>query len=126
MKFKHAAILILIGFGAYVGYNYIYQEHRDIDTEVPEFNVNSVTISNEFQENTTHAETKYLNKTITVSGTITEVTENNITLNDQVFCQFTSSIKRIYKLNNQLTIKGRVIGYDDLLEQVKIDQCHIN
>jgi len=25
----------------------------------------------------------------------------------------------------QITIKGRVIGFDDLLEQIKLDQCFI-
>ena len=28
-------------------------------------------------------------------------------------------------LNNDVTIKGRCIGYDDLLEELKMDQCII-
>ena len=30
-----------------------------------------------------------------------------------------------FEENLQVKIKGRVIGYDDLLEQIKLDQCTI-
>jgi hypothetical protein len=115
-------ILILL---AVLGYNYIYQDHRDIKTEKVDYAVSSSSISLEFSNNPSESESKYLNKTIVVSGNISEINENNLTLNEQVFCQFIEGINASIKLNSEIKIKGRLIGYDDLLELVKLDQCNI-
>ena len=106
-----------------VGYNYVYQDHRDIAKEEAEFVLNSKVIKNEFVSNVFTAEEKYLNRTIEVSGTISETNKADITIDDNVFCQFSNDINSSINLNSIVTIKGRVIGYDDLLEQVKLDQC---
>jgi hypothetical protein len=29
------------------------------------------------------------------------------------------------KVNDSVTVKGRCIGFDDLLEEIKLDQCTI-
>jgi hypothetical protein len=29
------------------------------------------------------------------------------------------------KVNDTIVVKGRCIGYDDLLEEIKLDQCSI-
>ena len=106
-----------------IGYNYVYQDHRDIAKEEAEFVLNSKEIKNEFVSNVFTAEEKYLNRTIEVSGTISETNIVDITIDNNVFCQFSNNINSSVKLNSIVTIKGRVIGYDDLLEQVKLDQC---
>ena len=106
-----------------IGYNYVYQDHRDIAKEEAEFVLNSKEIKNEFVSNVFNAEEKYLNRTIEVSGTISETNKADITIDDNVFCQFSNNINSSVNLNSIITIKGRVIGYDDLLEQVKLDQC---
>lgn len=122
---KWIIILAFVVIGGIIGYNYIYQDHRDIESEVAEFSVSSTEIALKFSEDATSAEQKFLNKTIEVSGLISDVTSNDITIDDNVFCQFTEVIKNDNKLNSKIKIKGRVIGYDDLLEQVKLDQCTI-
>ena len=106
-----------------IGYNYVYQDHRDIAKEEAKFELNSKEIKNEFVSNVFTAEEKYLNRTIEVSGTISETNIVDITIDDNVFCQFSNNINSSVNLNSIITIKGRVIGYDDLLEQVKLDQC---
>lgn len=118
-------VLIILILVAFLGYNYIYQDHRDIKTEKEDYTVTSSFISLEFSNNLSESESKYLNKTIIVSGNISEINENNLTLNEQVFCQFKEGINSSIKLNTEIKIKGRLIGYDDLLEQVKLDQCNI-
>lgn len=123
---KGIGILILLVIALIVGYSYINQSHRDIEKENAEFNVSAIDIASNFSENANLSETKYLNTTIEVNGNITEVSSNSITLDNKVFCQFTKPIEITFKKNSMLKIKGRVIGYDDLLEQVKLDQCTIN
>jgi hypothetical protein len=115
-------VIIIAGI---VGYNYIYQDHRTIENEKVEFILSSQEIASQFVENVTTSEQKYLNKTIEVSGLITEISKKDLTLDDKVFCQFSEAIKTSVKNKSKIKIKGRVIGYDDLLEQVKLDQCTI-
>lgn len=110
---------------AFIGYNYVYHDHREISEEAATFHLSSIGLSNEFQINPQVSETKYHDKTIQVSGYISEVSTNFIILNSLVFCQFNDLQKKELQINQEVTIKGRFIGYDDLLEQVKLDQCHI-
>lgn len=118
-------ILIAILLLAFAGYKYIYQEHRDIQKEAAEFVLASTTIANDFSQNTTEAEKKYLNKTIEISGVVTEINQKDLTLNNRIFCQFNDTRNNTLNINDPITIKGRCIGYDDLLELVKIDQSTI-
>jgi cell division protein FtsL len=117
---KTIIILILIIISTLFGYNYLHQDHRDIKNEDAEFVLTSDNLSNEFVINALEAETKYLNKTIEVSGLVSELNKNSLTLDDKLFCQFTNEIN--VQLKQNLKIKGRFIGYDDLLEQIKLDQ----
>lgn len=115
-------LLILIGV---LGYNYVYQDHRDIQSEASVFSVSSKNILEEFQVNSEDSESKYLDKTITVSGTATQIESHAIVLDNSVFCQFQDKIAPKLQNAKNISIKGRFLGYDDLLKEVKLDQCHI-
>ena len=116
-------ILIFIILLVIVGYNYVYQDHRNIEKEAAAVTISSILISNEFAQNPNKANKKYLNNTVEIFGLVTESNKNYITLNSKVFCQFEKEFNKSFSINSTLKIKGRVIGYDDLLEQVKLDQC---
>lgn len=124
MKRKLIVLLVLLLL-AVAGYKYLYQDHRDIQKEQPEYVISSNFLANEFSQNSIEAEKKYLNKTIEINGVITEINITDITLNNSVFCQFVNTINNTLKTNDNIIIKGRFIGYDDLLEQVKLDQCNV-
>ena len=79
----------------------------------------------EFTRNIDASETNYLNKTIVVSGKISEIKKDYVVLDNSVLCQFKNQIKIPLELASLIKIKGRFIGYDDLLEEIKIDQCII-
>ena len=123
---KRISVIVILMITIVAGYFYINQSHRDIETEVAKFEISSLDLASNFLNNSSEAETKYLNTTIEVVGNISELDSKSITLDDKVFCQFTNSIENTFDKNLQIKIKGRVIGYDDLLEQVKLDQCTIN
>ncbi|AXP79457.1 hypothetical protein CJ739_359 [Mariniflexile rhizosphaerae] len=121
---KWSILILLCIVVVIIGYRYVYQDHRDIATETSTYKLTASDISNEFAINPMSSENKYLNKTIEVSGSISDKNPQSITIEDKVFCQFSSEIQT--SLNtDQVKIKGRFIGYDDLLEQVKLDQCII-
>lgn len=122
---KKKAIFILgLGIILVFGYNYFYKDHRNIENETPDFIVTSNSIFLEYSQNQQSSESKYLDKTIEVTGVITELNNNDLTLNNKMFCKFNRTLTTI-KLNDRVKLKGRCIGYDDLLEQVKLDQCNI-
>jgi len=120
---KWIALLIIV-IVTFLGYHYIYQDHRDIESETAAFTFTAEDITNEFEINPSDAESKYLNKTIIISGIITGLNSNQITVNDKVFCQLNNPTN-ILKTNQKVTLKGRFIGYDNLLEEIKLDQCYI-
>jgi len=126
MKRNWIALIIVLIITTVIGYNYVYQDHRDIENEQTEFTMSSVEINQLFSKNSVAAEQKFLNKTIEVSGLITDINSNDITIDDKIFCQFSNNLETSLNKNEKVKIKGRVIGYDDLLEQVKLDQCSIN
>lgn len=116
-------ILVLSAVGVY---KYVYKNHRDIANEAPSFTITSTNLIGEFSINPVDAESKYLNKTIEISGLVTNLSSNNLTINNQIFCLFPNTIQKPPSTNSQIKIKGRFIGYDDLLEEIKLDQCTIN
>ncbi|MDO7170636.1 OB-fold protein [Mariniflexile sp. AS56] len=118
-------ILVILLLAGFAGYNYIYQSHRDIHEEQAAYTLSAQALSTAFLKTPSESELKYLNKTIEISGNITEINKKDLTLNESVFCQFSNLITLPSKKGTNIKIKGRVIGYDDLLEQVKVDQCFI-
>ncbi len=118
-------LIVVVALIAICGYFYLYQDHRDIESESATFTVIAKDIGFDFQNQLNDAEDKYLNQTIIVKGLITEIGNADLTLDDIVFCQFDTIITTTEKNNSSIKINGRVIGYDDLLEQVKLDQCTI-
>jgi len=122
---KKGIFVILVLLLGVLAYNYLYQDHRDISEETPGFAITSTKIANEFSSNSVLSEQKYIDKTIEVSGMITELNTTDLTLDDAVFSQFPKKISTDLKVGDTLTLKGRCIGYDDLLEQIKLNECTI-
>lgn len=118
-------IIIAIVVIAFIGYNYIYQDHRDIAKEEAEYVLSANELVEAFKENLQTAENKYLNKTIVVKGNVTSLNPNNLILNKSIFCGFVSVPENI-KPNEEIVVKGRCIGFDGLLGEVKLDQCSLD
>ena len=114
-------VLILLGVIAFSGYQYLYKEHRNIATETSVMETSAEALLTLFQEGDA---TEYLNKTLTVSGVITQIEGKAITLNEVVQATF-DSLPETLSLQQNINLKGRCVGYDELFEIVKIDQCAI-
>lgn len=115
-----AIILVL-----FLGYKYLYHEHRDISTETAAFSVGVSQLLKEFTEDETQANSKYLDKSIVIKGKVTsvDVQSKTIVLDEKVFVLLTNS--PIVKSNEEVSVQGRLIGYDSLLEEIKLDQAQI-
>lgn len=126
-KYK-IVIALLVFFGPLIGvYFYVYQGHRDISNEKESFSVNVDTLYTEFMYDEFQANEKYLDKTISVSGKITKIDYKNksIVINEKLFALFDNYLPVSIKPQLEVEIKGRLLGYDSLLEEIKLDQCVI-
>lgn len=108
-----------------VTFKYVYKDHRDIVSERVEFVVESEDLILEFDLNSELASQKYLNKTIEVIGIITGIEKDIVMLNNSIVCYGDNAVNNIPTLNSRVIVKGRFIGYDDLLEEIKMDQTSI-
>lgn len=123
---KLLIIILILGLAGFIGYKYVYQSHRDIQSEKAEFTIVATDLVKEFSENPDISSKKYLNKTIVVTGKLTEIEANSLMLDNASYCTFdiNHNISES-SLNASYIIKGRCIGYDELLEVVKLDQATI-
>ena len=116
-------LIVIVALG-YFGYNYIMTAGaRDIQTEKSEYTKTATDIFTEFSNNSEIATKNYLNKTVQVSGKVTTIGEDVITIDEKVSCQL--QVSKSVAVGSQIIIKGRVTGYDDLLEELKLDLCLI-
>lgn len=123
-KLKIVAILLVVLIIGLFSYNYVMTSGgRDLKKETSEFSVSATAIFGDFSANAEMATKKYLNKAVEITGKVTNITENVITLDGKVSCQL--QVSEQVNLDSQVKIKGRVTGYDDLLEELKLDQCLI-
>lgn len=108
-------------------YFYVYKDHRDISTEEESYTMDVKTLFLAYQNNETEADVNYLNKTIVVNGEVSMVSveTQSIVLDEKLFAVFSDKIVSGIKIKSNLKVKGRLIGYDSLLEQIKMDQCVI-
>jgi preprotein translocase subunit SecG len=113
-----AFILILIG------YTYVYKADRNISEEQPKFTIASTLLKQELNANQVNVINKYLNETIEISGLATQIEMNTIILDNFVSARL-DTLHTSINIGDALIVKGRVIGYDELLEELKLDQCTV-
>jgi hypothetical protein len=115
--------IVAIGITGFTGYNYVmYGGARNLSTEDTAFKVSSKSIANEFATNLEKSNKKYLEKAIAIKGTITKITGKEVIIDDTIICSLKDFDATIQK-NQVITLKGRVVGYDDLMGELKLDQC---
>ncbi len=125
---KKKGLLILLVLIALLGvgtYSYLYKGHRDIATETAAATLKAPQLQETFATDAATANSSYLNQTIVVTGTVTGIEGTTVTLNNSVLCNFTTLPANL-ETNTALAVKGRCIGYDELFEEVKLDQCSTN
>ncbi|MDD5152049.1 MAG: hypothetical protein PHC28_16480 [Flavobacterium sp.] len=115
--------IVVVGIVAFTGFNYImYGGARNLATEETAFEVTSKNIANEFASNIEASNKKYLEKAIAIKGTITKITGNEVIMDGSIICNLKDFDATIQK-DQIVTLKGRVVGYDDLMGELKLDQC---
>jgi multidrug efflux pump subunit AcrA (membrane-fusion protein) len=127
MKRKLLFAVIIIAVVAFAGYKFIYKEHRDISSESTAFTPTVVQLQQEFAASDSIANAKYADQTIEVKGKITsvDVQANSMVIDGKLSAVLKNKMETTVQPNQQVKIKGRFVGYDDLLEELKMDQATI-
>ncbi|MGX7666845.1 OB-fold protein [Flavobacterium pedocola] len=126
-KVGYLLLLLLVFLMAWAIYMYLYKDHRDIASEKGSFDVSADFIYQEFTVDEQKANAKYLDKTIEVSGTISKIdtAENTIVIDEKMFVSLEGKIPTGLKEAQAVKVKGRFLGYDELLGEMKMDQSTI-
>lgn len=119
------AFLVVVGIGLYF---YMYKNHRDIASESADYTLTVKALQQQFKDNYTLANKKYADKTIEVYGKITgiDLPSHTVTVDENLSAVFRDSVLDHLTIEKQAKIKGRFVGYDDLLEEFKMDQVSLS
>ena len=118
-------LIILLAIAVYFVWN---KPHKDYSTMRTDITISSLNFINEFKANSTLATEKYLNQIILINGNITDKLTKSVILDNGIVCTLdSSSLKalRLIQINNEVSIKGRFVGFDDLFEEIRLDHCFI-
>jgi hypothetical protein len=118
------ALFLLIGISVYL---YTYKGHRNIESETADYVVTVSGLEKEFTSNDSLAYLKYQDKTIELTAQVTTIdnSSNGIVLGGKIFATFKNRLPKDVTSGKMLKIKGRFLGYDELLQEFKIDQSSI-
>ena len=117
-------LFIITGISIYL---YSYKQHRNIESETAAYAVTVDGLEKEFALNDSLAYIKYQDKTIEVTAVVTaiEPTSKGIVIGEKIFATFEDSVPKDIAIGKTLKIKGRFLGYDELLQEFKIDQSSV-
>lgn len=113
--------LLVIAILAVISYNYLYQDHRDVAASEAVESFSTSELIKLFTDADSKNDLKALDQVIALTGSVTQVNEGQIIMDDQIFVEIEDFTG--VEVQQQITIKGRCLGYDDLMGEVKIDQA---
>ena len=118
-------LIILLATAVYFVWN---KPHKDYSTMKTDITISSLNFINEFKANSTLATEKYLNQIILVTGNTTDKLTKSVVIDNGIVCTLDSSSLKaleLIQINNNVSIKGRFVGFDDLFEEIRLDHCFI-
>lgn len=127
---KNVKNILIIGVvvglivGAWAVWYVFYKPHRDVGSEKPEYTLSSQSLSDAFKTDTT-ALGKYVDKALLLEGSITGIEGTHVSLGN-IICSMDSlnAIKlSSMKPGEQVKIQGRLTSYNDLMEEIMLDNC---
>ncbi|AXG72217.1 hypothetical protein KORDIASMS9_04485 [Kordia sp. SMS9] len=115
-------VLVIVGVG---GYLYIYKAHKTLDDMEVVYTGSAQEFESKMEANADEW-SKAGDKVIEVTGVITAKDVKGISVDGSFYFQLEEGTKTDNLTEDQkIRIKGRIIGYDDLLGELKLDKAII-
>lgn len=116
------ALFALVGFLSWVYFYTFHSKHRTISEEQVTAEFQAPELLYAFTRDDSDI-ASYADQVILVTGKVSSADKTTIVLNGMVQVNLLPAIQPPVQKGRTLTLKGRCVGYDDLLEVVKIDQA---
>ena len=115
-----ASVMMVLVVGVVNVYQYISMSPKDVVEITPEY----VGDATEFNFLVTDNLSYWTGKVVQIDGKVTELTEHGVVINGTIFCQFENGddLQSIVE-NQQINIKGKLVGFDEILMEIKLNQC---
>ena len=115
-----ASVMMVLVVGVVNVYQYISMSPKDVVEITPEY----VGDATEFNFLVTDNLSYWTGKVVQITGKVTELTEYGVVINGTIFCQFENGddLQSIVE-NQQINIKGKLVGFDEILMEIKLNQC---
>lgn len=112
-------VMLLSALAAYGVLSYMYKPHAQIEDQKITFTGDAASLIKEASSN----ETAIINSIVAIEGKVSGKAADGFTVSGSIFCQpKDNAILSQVAEGKSIKVKGRFIGYDDLLEEVKLDQ----
>lgn len=112
------SVVILLGI---LGYQYVYKGHRDISSEDAVATLSVAQLNEQYTQSAEKTTQKFLDQTIVIYGKVTssDLKTKNLLIDNGVDVTLTVA-EAVPTAGAEVRVKGRYVGFDDLLEQHKI------
>ena len=120
------SLLFFIAFFGTVFFTY-NKPHKDFSAAQTDITLEAAKLYEHYQNDLSDANLKFLDKVLLVNGPVTELNSNLVIIGGNIVCSLDSSyvLDTSIKLYDEISVRGRCIGYDDLFGEVRIDHCFI-
>jgi hypothetical protein len=119
-----AVFLIGLIGGSWAVWYVFFKPHRNVGAEKAAYSLTTKDLSAQIAADTA-ALSKYIDKALELEGTVTSVEDTRLAF-DNVICNMDST--QLTKLSaikpgQVVKVQGRLATYNDLLEEILVDQC---
>jgi hypothetical protein len=117
-----AALLVVASAAAWYGWRELNQSHADFTALEPVATMTSAELVSSFRSGIS----PWLNQPIEVTGVLVSATEASAVMEGGVLVAWADSLTRknsFQFINENVVIQGRLIGFDDLFGEARMDQC---
>ena len=129
---KKKKIIILVSLLSFLAVSttiyFIWNKpHKNYFNAPFDISIEGTKLNEYYQNDLMDANLKFLDKILLVSGPVTKLNSRLVIIGDNIVCSLDSShvLDTSIKLYDEISVRGRCIGYDDLFEEVRIDHCFI-
>ncbi len=120
-------ILIIVIIGGVAAYFYVFHKpHRDVAGEDASYELKANELVSQYQNDQVAADNLYLDQVVAVRGKAVEVEKDHIKLENGVYGTLlkTDALPDV-QVGDEVVIKGRIVGYDDLFGEVRLDNVQV-
>ena len=116
--------ILLVALLAFAANEYLFGGHRDIAEEKAALRIETAALMQKVQASVSE-EQALADSVIEISGGISEIEDGNTIILDGSVQVALDPERELPQLSEgaMVVMKGRYVGYDDLLEMVKVDQA---